>query len=151
MLSRLLAVALPGHWTETMLRSDIVQPASHYYLAWAKTGEAVGFGGFWLIEDEAHLVVLAVEPACRQRGVGTALLWGLLQWAREQGARRMTLEVRADNEAALALYRRFGFVELGRRPGYYGEVDGLVLWTPRIDGPDYAGQLQQWAAGWRRP
>ncbi|BAC90004.1 ribosomal protein S18-alanine N-acetyltransferase [Gloeobacter violaceus] len=148
-MGALLSLGMPGYWSEGMLRSDVAQQAGHYCLARAvDSGEALGFAGFQLVLDEAHLAMLVVHPECRRRGVGTALLHGLLRWAREVGARRMTLEVRASNAAAISLYCRFGFETLGRRERYYGEEDALVMWTPRIDTPHFTTLLGQVALPW---
>jgi [ribosomal protein S18]-alanine N-acetyltransferase len=80
-------------------------------------------------ENRCDLDTMAVDPRARRRGVGTALLQAILAWAAKRGARRIGLEVRASNAAALGLYRRMGFAEEGRRRGYYGDPveDALVL------------------------
>jgi ribosomal-protein-alanine acetyltransferase len=80
--------------------------------------------------DEAHLLNIAVAPAARRRGLGARLLWHLIDRAAGQGLARMFLEVRAANLPALALYRAFGFVQVGVRKAYYpgknGREDALV-------------------------
>jgi len=75
---------------------------------------------------------IAVHPAARRKGTASALVSALLAWAASQHATRLTLEVRASNAAALALYRRFGLRIRGRRPGYYThpEEDALLLDIP---------------------
>ncbi|WP_114964644.1 GNAT family N-acetyltransferase [Alkalilacustris brevis] len=91
--------------------------------------------GFALIRaaaGEAELLTLAVAPEARRRGVGRALLLQAVQAARVRGAQEMFLEVASDNHAALALYAAAGFMQVGRRPGYYrdchgGGADALVL------------------------
>jgi len=69
--------------------------------------------------DEFEILNLAVGPACRRRGVATQLVRAALDYARNAGASQTYLEVRASNEAAIALYARFGFRACGRRPNYY--------------------------------
>ena len=79
--------------------------------------------------DEGHLVDLAVAPSARRRGIGRRLLGSLAEELRTRGARAITLEVRASNLGALALYRGAGFVVEGRRPRYYPDgEDALLLW-----------------------
>ena len=78
------------------------------------------------------MLTIAVAPEARRNGEGRALLDGFLRTARARGAGTAFLEVAADNAAALALYRRSGFAEAGRRRGYYHSpgnppVDALVM------------------------
>ncbi len=107
--------------------------AAHFLVLLAPAAEAtrqvVGYAGFWLVVDEAHIGTLAVHPLWRQRGLGERLLTALLGQARELGAVSATLEVRAGNVAAQELYRRHGFAEVGRRKRYYQEdgEDALLL------------------------
>jgi [ribosomal protein S18]-alanine N-acetyltransferase len=100
----------------------------------AADGSAVlGFAAATLLldgqENRAELDSMAVHPSARRRGLGTSLLRAVVAWAVENGARRLSLEVRASNAPALQLYARFGFLPEGRRPGYYTdpEDDALLL------------------------
>ena len=81
--------------------------------------------------DEAHLLNITVVPELQRAGRGTALLQQLFDLARAWKAVRMLLEVRPGNVAAVALYRRHGFSEIGRRRGYYpaasGREDAIVM------------------------
>ena len=83
------------------------------------------------IADEAEILTLAVDPAHRRRGLGSALLSAAADQAAEAGAAALFLEVASDNAAALALYRARNFIEVGRRRAYYsrprGAMDALVL------------------------
>jgi ribosomal-protein-alanine N-acetyltransferase len=80
-------------------------------------------------QDLCHLDSIAVAPDARRQGLATALVGAILAWAAENGARHLSLEVRASNAAAIALYRRLGLHEEGRRPRYYAdpEEDALLL------------------------
>lgn len=73
----------------------------------------------WQIVDEAHIATIAVHPAFRHLGIGKHLLAYTLKEALRQGMHLATLEVRAGNRAALAMYRQFGFEVVGIRPRYY--------------------------------
>ena len=94
----------------------------------------VAFGGIWLMVDEAHITTFGVHPDHRRRGVGRRLLLDLAEAAIQLGSARMTLEVRASNEPAQALYRSFGFAVTGRRVAYYSDdgEDALVMTTPDL-------------------
>ena len=86
----------------------------------ARDGERmIGFAIMTFGEERAHLVLLAVRPACRRRGVARRLMQWLLESAITAGIAAIHVELRAENEAAYALYRTLGFVESLRLPGYY--------------------------------
>ncbi len=84
----------------------------------------------WIIFDELHVNTLAVAAGSRRQGLASILMRSAMADAAGGGATKATLEVRASNEAALALYQRLGFGIAARRPGYYSkpDEDGLILW-----------------------
>lgn len=88
----------------------------------------VGMASVRLMVDEAHVIRLAVDEAARRRGIGRALLDGLVTWARERGAGAVLLEVRDGNVAARTFYAAAGFVAEGRRPRYYPDGEDALLW-----------------------
>ncbi len=113
---------------------------AHYVVA--RAGDrVVGFAGVWLMVDDAHITTFGVHPDWRRQGIGRQLLLDLIELARSIRARRMTLEVRVSNEAAQALYREFGFEDVGRRPQYYtdDDEDAIVMTTPELDDPRMDG------------
>jgi ribosomal-protein-alanine N-acetyltransferase len=89
----------------------------------------------WVIFDELHINTLAVAPAARRAGRATFLLRQVMAEAARAGASKATLEVRASNRAALALYDRLGFRVAAQRPRYYTrpEEDALILWRDSLD------------------
>ena len=97
----------------------------------------------WVILDEAHITTIAVEPAFRGQHIGERLLVGLIDAGVERGARWMTLEVRKSNLAAQALYRKYGFREIGTRKGYYSDnrEDAIVMWTGNLRERDFQARL----------
>ena len=123
----------PSYAFEQELRGNRL---AHYVVA--RAGDrVVGFAGVWLMVDEAHVTTFGVHPDWRRQGIGRQLLLNLVELSRTIGARRMTLEVRASNEVAQALYRAYGFEEVGRRLRYYTDdgEDALVMSTPNLDDP----------------
>lgn len=94
-------------------------------------GELLAYAVMLLVLDEAHLLNLGVVKTRQRHGYGANLLMHLFEIAKNSGAIRMFLEVRPSNEAGRALYRKFGFNQIGRRPGYYpahdGREDALIL------------------------
>jgi len=89
----------------------------------------------WLILDEAHIATIALHEKFRRHGIGKVLLAHALLDAYQEGARCSLLEVRRSNEAALALYRGAGFVEVGVRKKYYSDnkEDALLMNLEVID------------------
>jgi [ribosomal protein S18]-alanine N-acetyltransferase len=73
----------------------------------------------WFIIDELHVATIATQPACRKQGFGKKILTYAMKSAKAEGARRVFLEVRESNQAAINMYVNFGFVEDGRRKEYY--------------------------------
>ncbi|KRE62073.1 ribosomal protein S18-alanine N-acetyltransferase [Nostocoides sp. Soil756] len=117
------AWSVPSWWAELAGR-----PRRDYVVLTDEAGIA-GYGGLDHGGEVSDVMTVAVAPRRRGGGLGRLLLGELERRARHRGAAHVLLEVRADNEAALALYRRSGFVEIARRRGYYqpGAVDALVL------------------------
>ncbi len=108
-------------------------------------GPIVGFAGIWLMVDEAHLVTIAVQPGHRGRGLGELLLVSVLDWACALGASYMTLEVRASNHVAQALYRKYGFRNEGVRRRYYSDngEDAIIMTTDKIASASYQARYQE--------
>ncbi len=97
------------------------------------SAQIVGFAGVMLVADEAHVLNIVVDPRLQGTGIGRVLLSQLLLDAVDKGAASATLEVRADNAAALALYDRVGFEKSGTRPRYYGDgSDAVIMWVHRL-------------------
>ena len=95
----------------------------------APRGEIVGYAVGWVVGDEAELANIAVAAERRGGGIGGRLLEVFRDEARERGAARLYLEVRASNEIARSFYEGRGFEVVGRRPGYYSRPreDALVM------------------------
>lgn len=127
-------------WSRSLFTEEIAQPTRRYLIA--LEGETVcGYGGIMLVGEDAHLVTLAVAPGHRELGVASRLMVDLVESARHHGVRHLTLEVRESNEAALELYRKFGFEPAGFRKAYYTTEDAVVMWAIDIDSVDYQRTL----------
>ena len=116
-------------WTEAMLRLQL-DPNSHVFLT-AETAEGLvaGYVGMMYVLDEGYISNVAVAPEHRRRGVADLLLDALADRARALRLRFLTLEVRASNAPAIALYEKHGFSQVGRRPNYYEKPreDALLM------------------------
>ena len=126
-LATLEAEAFPEPWSRRLLADELRHPASLVLVA-EDAGAVVGYASFRRAADEAELLRVAVAPPARSRGVGRRLVEAGLHELARGGAARCFLEVRPANAQALALYRRLGFAETGRRRAYYPDgSDALIL------------------------
>lgn len=125
-LAALHARAFPQPWEAAALVQMMTGSGAVALLAPER-----GFILLRALAGEAEVLTLAVEPVARRAGVGRALVEAGAEAARASGAEGLFLEVAADNEPAIGLYRSTGFVPVGRRAGYYrregGTMDALVL------------------------
>lgn len=111
-------------WTLPQLAGVLAMPGTWITLA-RVDAMPLGFGLVRSVLDECELLLLAVAPAWRGRGVGAALLRDSLVTARRKGICSMNLEVRSTNNA-IHLYEKTGFEFVHRRPGYYRGNDGQL-------------------------
>lgn len=137
---------LGDFWSLEAYQREINNPSSCVLGLTTENHELLGFGCLWAVLEEAHITVLAVRPEYQGQGFGKSIVWGLLKKARDCQLEWATLEVRASNHVAIALYESFGFKEIGRRPNYYevtGE-DALMLWRKGLHTPEFGILLEQW-------
>ena len=111
-------------WSETQLAN---LPPEAVYLTALANETVCGIGCLYCVAGEAELQNLAVLPAYRRCGVAQALLDALFAEAQKRNCESVFLEVAAGNEAAQALYRKNGFVPVGRRPGFYRGEDAVLM------------------------
>jgi ribosomal-protein-alanine N-acetyltransferase len=119
-------------WTRRQVEDSLALPGTHYLLLGADKraptvdAPAAGFTLSRAVVDEEELLLIAVRPELRGRGIGGALLARFVTSARARGAARLFLEMR-DGNPAEALYRRHGFDSIGRRRNYYRRGNGPPL------------------------
>ena len=132
----------------------VVRPAPQQRLApmrWLRflsstaPGPVLGYAGFWLLVDDAHIATIAVHPDWRGRGLGELLLLSLLEEAAKRGAARATLEVRVSNTDAQGLYHKYGFRKISRSKRYYADnnEDAYIMATPPFETPGYRNNLRE--------
>lgn len=124
-----------GAWNANMVREELDAPARTYLLdVFGETEQTVvrGYAGFWYDGEDAELMTIGVGKVYQRQGIAAALLQALVDEAKRQGASRMLLEVRVDNDPALALYHRFGFERMGLRKRYY-QPEGIDAYTMSLD------------------
>ena len=121
-------------WSERSFRNELNHPHGVFFVAILE-GQVVGYGGTWLVIDEAHITTVAVSPEHQGKGIGRRLMLQILVTAKERGMLCSSLEVRAGNAAAIHLYERLGYTVATRRKGYYPDnrEDALVMWMHNLD------------------
>jgi len=119
-------------WTEDQLRVQLGE--GHIFLAAELDGVLCGYAGAQTVLDEGYISNVAVAPAYRRRGVAAALLREMRRRAEAKGLGFLTLEVRASNAPAIALYAGQGYVEVGRQKNYYANPreDAILVTWKRI-------------------
>jgi len=124
------ALSFPTPWARQAFADELARPwARLQVLRQGTTGPVVGFCNYWLVADELHILNVAVHPDQRRHGHAARLVRHILDEASRNKARVASLEVRVSNQAARALYGKFGFREVGTRPKYYADngEDALLM------------------------
>ena len=129
-------------WSRNAFTGELSDNHFARYLVMVLDDEIIGYGGMWIIIDEAHVTNIAVYPPYRGKKLGERLLRCMMAVAYTEGARRMTLEVRVSNFQAKNLYHKLNFVEAGIRKGYYtdNKEDAQIMWAniPEPEEDDHA-------------
>jgi len=105
-------------WSERSFCEECNNRIAHYFVAKEKS-HVIAYAGFWHVADEGDITNIAVLPEYRRQGIGGRLLQTLINTAKELKLELLTLEVRESNNAAIALYERYGFEKIGMRKNYY--------------------------------
>ncbi len=115
-------------WSEGSIAGELENPLS-LWLVCVDGGRVLGYVGSQTVLGETDMMNIAVASDARRQGIAQKLLEALTEQLKEQGSRCLALEVRASNAPALGLYRKLGFAQVGRRPGYYRnpKEDALIL------------------------
>ena len=122
----LIEHGLGWRWTPNSIRRCIRDPATNVAVAATEHGAIAGFAVMRYKDDEAHLILLGVDPAFRRRGMASALIGWHEKAALTAGIGTVYVEARATNAEARALYRGLGYHEVQLVRGYYGGVENGV-------------------------
>ncbi len=128
--------ANPHPWSHSLFAGELTMPTSRFWVVAREGRHVLGYSGLMVTLDEGHITNFAVHEDHRRRHIGARMLLASCGDAVRRGVTDLTLEVRASNTAAQAMYRRFGFAPGGVRRGYYNDngEDALVMWAHDIDG-----------------
>ena len=123
------AMCFSTPWTEENLRSSLANKTDYFFVALDEEEDVIGYIGVSVVADSCFINNIAVYPACRRQGVGTALLKIAIMTADVNSTEFISLEVRESNAAAIALYEALGFEEMGRRKNFYRRTqeDALIM------------------------
>lgn len=115
-------------WSEAMLEDALFDPQASFIVAEDEEGNILGYAGLHVILDEGYIDNVAVERDARRHGVASALLDVFCRFGAAKLA-FLTLEVRASNAPAIALYEKYGFQRAGLRPKYYDKPreDAVIM------------------------
>lgn len=125
-------------WSRKSFENELEHKYGVFLIALIE-GKVIGYGGTWVLVDEAHVTNVVVSPEFRGQGIGRKLMNEMLVKAREKGAVCATLELRKSNEVALKLYESMGFIQATVRKAYYPDnqedaivmmLDDLLGWKP---------------------
>ena len=128
-LERLERICFSRPWSKRMLGEELENQCAAFLVAEDEKGAVLGYAGLLVMLDEGYITNVAVFPEYRRLGVAAKIIDVYMNFAKANDLAFLTLEVRPSNEAAIALYRRFGFEEVGRRKNYYDlpKEDALIL------------------------
>lgn len=117
-------------WSEESFKKEITENVLAVYIVAEVENKIVGYGGVWKILDEGHITNIAVRKDFRGLGVGDLLVMGIINYCTINKIPNITLEVRESNTVARNLYKKHGFEDLGKRPGYYADDNeaAIIMW-----------------------
>lgn len=134
------------HWSAESFAFEIKNQIGRYYsLIHKKDNRLIGYCGYWLILDEAHITTIAVDNTFRGCGLGELLLIKMLERAGTQSVKWVTLEVRVSNFAAQQLYYKYRFRSMGLRPHYYQDTneDAVIMTTESLQSKEFRQTLRE--------
>ena len=123
-------------WSEQAFDKELKENNLAFYILaeMKRTRQIIGYAGVWLIQGEGHITNVAVHPDFRRKHIGMAIVDVLMKESSQlANIKTFTLEARKSNAAAIELYKKFGFLVVGIRKGYYQEnnedEDAVIMWT----------------------
>lgn len=127
-VAELESICFDDSWSLRSIASELENPLS-LWLVWMENGRVLGYVGSQTVMDETDMMNVAVHPDARRKGIAESLILALADALKRKQSKSLTLEVRATNAAAIGLYNKLGFTEIGRRKNYYRNPreDALIL------------------------
>lgn len=133
-VAELERICFSAPWSRNMLAEELDNALSAFLVALDDTDRVVGYAGLQVVLDEGYITNVAVRPECRRKGIAGRLLQVFLDFAQGNHLAFLTLEVRASNYDAIALYGSRGFRSAGRRKNYYEHPkEDAIIMTKEFD------------------
>ena len=120
--------SFPVPWSVQAFKGELNNSISNFW-AIISDQNLLAYICFWMFDKEIHILNFAVHPQKRKMGLGKTLLLNLIETGTARGIETVWLEVRPSNIPALAIYKKMGFIEAGRRKGYYSDSheDAIIM------------------------
>lgn len=118
-------------WTPNILKSELESDLSEYIIA-KNENEIVGFAGIIILPDDVEITNIVTKKTERKKGIGKLLLDKLIEMAIQTGKSNISLEVNEINQAAINLYKKSGFEEVGIRKKYYNGINNAIIMTKKF-------------------
>ena len=115
-------------WNKNVLNTELENPLSEYIVALYEN-EVVGYAGLWKSIDEGHITNIVTKKDKRGNHIGTKMLEEIINLAKNKNLKCVTLEVNEHNEPAIKLYKKYNFLEVGKRKRYYNNIDDAIIMT----------------------
>ena len=119
-------------WNAEVLAKELENPLSTYIVA-LNEKQVVGYAGLWIPCEEGHITNIVTKLDKRGNKIATKMLEELINIAKEKKLASVTLEVNVHNDIAISLYQKYNFVEVGRRPKYYNNIDDAIIMTLELN------------------
>ena len=128
-IAELERICFSTPWSRNMLAEELDNACSAFLVAEDDAGKVAGYAGIQVVLDEGYITNVAVRPECRRNGIAGKLLQVFLDFGQANHLAFLTLEVRASNYDAIALYGSRGFRSVGRRKNYYEhpKEDAIIM------------------------
>lgn len=131
-------------WPEDGFLREIENKKVAVYMVLRMDGIVRGYIGCWVILSEAHIIKVAIDPACQNKGLASLLLLKFMREAISRNTHWATLEVNENNASAIRLYEKFGFTRVSVRKKYYNEnEDAYLMWVGKLHYPEYSLKLDE--------
>lgn len=122
-------------WSQNAFELELRNNKNALYRVIKVNGKAIAYGGMWLLFDEAHITNIAVHPEYRGAGLGNMIMEDMINCCKNAKMSSMTLEVRISNTTAINLYKKYGFIGVATRKGYYQDTheDAIIMWKYDVE------------------